>query len=450
MLYSYTAIGNNSQEQSGRIDADSQELAREKLNQMGLSVLSISEISAEERGIDKSVKVFIFSGKELDGKNVEGSIEADNIVLAYKRLLEEYALVVEWIIDEKVPKVVQDHRKKESVQQAEALAVEMGVILQHPVKEVIKEGDHLLYSEAFQTKQKHLQSQVVEMTNSIEKLIEILKVKDPAQALNIEGLIETVKKIRMSNNLQHIEGLSIEIIEKVIHEFEKHPKIFHENEALLFELQAMFASSSNLYMQKLWKNLKTSFQSSFQVLSQKFSLLFPSSIPVESHMHQIQKDKADLFKLLVKNGFVYLFQGFQSSHKNLLFRLWKKYKSLNKNMEAVNLQLENVRRFEEKEKENKTAIFIISEIKWFTGVLLSLYIIFFMFAEISVMKSKIFPAFAFWNAYHSPLVISITFFLFVSLFFLSYFQTSFVKYVYMLPVMYIFSSLSSLILYYNF
>jgi len=91
--FQYSAINQQGKNLNGIINATTPEIARHKLKSLKLTIIGIDEISeTTEIGNEKSK--YKFEARNKEAKKVIGSIEADSILGAFKRLINEYELNV--------------------------------------------------------------------------------------------------------------------------------------------------------------------------------------------------------------------------------------------------------------------------------------------------------------------------------------------------------------------
>jgi len=96
--FQYSAINQQNKNLGGIINADSQDQARQKLKSLKLTIIDIQQIDDKiEFGNEKSK--YKFEARNKENKKVIGSIEADSILAAFKRLINEYELEVSKLSD---------------------------------------------------------------------------------------------------------------------------------------------------------------------------------------------------------------------------------------------------------------------------------------------------------------------------------------------------------------
>ncbi|MBP9718366.1 hypothetical protein KBD59_03660 [Candidatus Gracilibacteria bacterium] len=93
LAFHYVAINPQRQQLSGVIEAADEQTARKKLNDLGVSIISISLVDAPAH--DESTKpVFEFEAFDKNGKKIVGTIVGEDALVAYARLFEAYQLNV--------------------------------------------------------------------------------------------------------------------------------------------------------------------------------------------------------------------------------------------------------------------------------------------------------------------------------------------------------------------
>jgi len=96
MFYYLAVSGSDNRRMNGQIDASNEMAARNELNRMGLSVLSISDKASAEIGTSDTV-IFEFEALDRTQKKVSGTIDALDLTAAYSRLQDEFTFQVAYI-----------------------------------------------------------------------------------------------------------------------------------------------------------------------------------------------------------------------------------------------------------------------------------------------------------------------------------------------------------------
>lgn len=104
--FRYTVINQQNQQLSGILNAANPDDARKELNSLGFAVLTLEDVSTIKvpTPVDQPQKTapsvnlslkFAFVGKDKTNRRIRGTIAAQDINLAYARLVEEYHFLVE-------------------------------------------------------------------------------------------------------------------------------------------------------------------------------------------------------------------------------------------------------------------------------------------------------------------------------------------------------------------
>lgn len=92
--YHYVALNQKQQELGGVIESADEPGARKKLNDLGLSVVSLKVTELQQQ----TKPVFEFEAFDKNKKKVSGTIVSDSGITAYVRLFEEYELNLVWLV----------------------------------------------------------------------------------------------------------------------------------------------------------------------------------------------------------------------------------------------------------------------------------------------------------------------------------------------------------------
>ena len=92
-VFKYTVANKQGKYLSGSVEAPDSESAKKELNNLGFSVIELSE-SNEESLPETSDKKFFFEAIDRNSKNISGTIPGDTQQEAFQRLKDEYDLTV--------------------------------------------------------------------------------------------------------------------------------------------------------------------------------------------------------------------------------------------------------------------------------------------------------------------------------------------------------------------
>jgi hypothetical protein len=207
MKYSYTALSMENQKLTGVLDAGSLEAAQDELHKMGLSIISISEISEDQflalkqkevsEKIAKGIQTFEFEALDPNKKQLNGTIDANDPYAAYKRLTVEYKFSVSAVY----PAGATDDAKAKARKETGKFAGQME-----------EEGISVKPRRNEQDESEKISAEAVK---EIDKIItgtkKILEEHYGFYSMDclreIENTLGQLERVRTSSNLKHISAL---------------------------------------------------------------------------------------------------------------------------------------------------------------------------------------------------------------------------------------------------
>lgn len=227
MKFKYTALGLDSQKLTGTLEADSLEMAREKLHKMGTSIISIEEApdetpveevkvaeetpNSQAKPIEKkeeNIETYYFEAKDSTDKLINGTIDAKDAFSAYKRLISEYQFIVQEL------KKGQDSSSSESLQSEfstwNQLLTEEGFDL-NPFSNKDEEDDEGRLAE-------EVVEEIDRFVVSTKKILDTHKDQYNKDFLKeIESKLANLERIRSSTNLNHITKVCNDLYRLISH-----------------------------------------------------------------------------------------------------------------------------------------------------------------------------------------------------------------------------------------
>ena len=217
MKFSYVAIGSDNQKLTGNLEAKSLEIARNQLHKMNLSILSLNEVDEKTKVAAAPASVqteqknlvgtYYFVAKDPQGKEVNGTIDANEPCLAYKRLMTDY----QFQLIELAPYSPDGNHGANLANYFESWnqkLTEEGAGI-HPQKAAF------VKNEAEEQKPQMGDEVAAEIDQFISKtkrlLVEHGEGYSKAFLAQIEGVLGSLERIRTSNNLNHIAKVCHEI-----------------------------------------------------------------------------------------------------------------------------------------------------------------------------------------------------------------------------------------------
>ncbi|MBD3360225.1 hypothetical protein GF366_00315, partial [Candidatus Peregrinibacteria bacterium] len=92
-IFKYTVANKEGKKLSGTVEAPDEQTARNELNNLGFSILTLEETKEAPPETEHMTK-YEFEAVDKNSKLVTGSIPAENKEEAFKKLTEEYLLTV--------------------------------------------------------------------------------------------------------------------------------------------------------------------------------------------------------------------------------------------------------------------------------------------------------------------------------------------------------------------
>ncbi len=206
--YKYLVINQENIQLEGTIGAQDEQSARQELNQLGFSVLSMSEIHQEENVVSESqLPVFEFAATDKNGRHVVGTIQSADRYSAYKRLISEYAFQVEYVIDDNLDEATKQARRLEGAFDLQDMYAEENMLLQK--QETGEEKD----LKEFAQKQEILKSQINFVMNKVKEMLDLYeKDMKPETKAKIRHYIDKLLRIRTSTNLDYIRKTAEDLL----------------------------------------------------------------------------------------------------------------------------------------------------------------------------------------------------------------------------------------------
>ncbi len=263
MRYHYIALSQDSRELSGIIEATTESEARTKLNELGMSVVTLTEVKDDVALVAKTnddaaqktaIPLFEFEAFDQNNKKVVGTIAAQDELRAFSRLLNEYKLSVYYIVNSTL-----DSNSKKKARANGTADIQQKYDLEKnskqnndskpannslsPTKEEkTNESDSARTSE--DEKQKVQLSLIV--NDTIERINLFLKTNGPLIKQEerdiITGYINQLLRIKDSSNLEHIKA----ICEKMLAHIQKQELFINEREKIKESAQLKLETSKLL------------------------------------------------------------------------------------------------------------------------------------------------------------------------------------------------------------
>ncbi len=226
--YAYTVINKENQQLNGTINAPDESSARKELNIIGFSILSLTPVGSgtsapgvqlnnenqstpEEAGLEKAVAetivTFEFEALDKNGKRIVGTIQAENIYNAYKRLLGEYQFDVQQLYPSGLG---EEEVKKARMRGVDELRDRM---LEEKMEKELLQKKKALDEIEFQKRQAQMKTQVDFVLAKVNEILNTYQNElDPTRKSKIKYFVEKILRIKNSTNLEYIKQSCEELL----------------------------------------------------------------------------------------------------------------------------------------------------------------------------------------------------------------------------------------------
>lgn len=385
--YRYTVVNPQNKELTGTIGAPNEKNAREELNQLGFSILNIQEINENEVATTgtKELPKFEFGATDKNGKNVIGSIQAEDRYNAYKRLIKEYLFEIEYLIDSNL-----DENKKQTERQKGVFELQNQLDEEElTVKKKAAKADFNF--EEFNLKQQILKSQVDFVLKKVKEILDRYE-KDIKQETKekIRRSVDKILRIKNSTNLDYIRKNCEELLKFLQQEeiflYEEvrqkdHSKLALEAKSLMMQLNKKERTQTD-FAEKLreWRDQHITNNSQPNTIEHFINFIIGPIIGATAEndtIKNLRNDNRTLNEQLKQYLKLYLQaknQDFKSEARDGLKKLWQEKKQLKSKIKAAKKAYhEEIKgRNEHSALEN-----LSSEIFNFSGWLLGFYLLYY-------------------------------------------------------------------------
>lgn len=236
--YHYVALNQEHKELSGVIEAPDEPLARQKLNELSLSVVSLALLAADAAASssgDQGKKIrFEFDAFDKNGKKIVGTIVSEDPLKAYARLFDEYSLNVVALFSAAL--------SEQDKEQARKIGIESLRKQYEKTYGQKKKNLELQPAIELQEQRKELLGKVDFTTDRIEIFLKEfggeLKTEERE---TIQSYLNQLMRIKDSNNLPHIRSTCERMLDYIQKQelFINEGKRIRENTKLKVETQQM-------------------------------------------------------------------------------------------------------------------------------------------------------------------------------------------------------------------
>jgi succinate dehydrogenase/fumarate reductase cytochrome b subunit len=234
--YKYIVINQENKQLQGTIGAPDDTAARKELNELGFSVVSMTTMAAEELAAANEMPVFEFAAIDKNQKRVVGTIQAEDRVAAFKRLVSEYAFDVEYVVDNNLSEGQKEKERTKGAYDLQDMITEEQMLTKK--KETGEEKD----MKEFGLKQEVLKEQIDFVLNKVRQILDQYEqIMTQDTKAKIHHYVDKILRIKSSTNLDYIRISAEELLtflqkEELFLNEEQH---MQDRTKLLVEAQSM-------------------------------------------------------------------------------------------------------------------------------------------------------------------------------------------------------------------
>lgn len=418
--YQYLVINQDNKKLTGQISAQDESRARIELNNLGFSIIEISEISKTEyQKIQAEKRLFEFQAYDRHGKKVVGTIPANDKYEAYKKLSVEYLLNVLFLYTKDQTLEKQEIEKKAGLNdlkqrlqtESSALASLTAATSKNASsKAKTADAEDILQTPEYLGLQQHVQIILKKVDEILTKYQNDL---NPEKAKAVKILVNKLIRIKSSTNLKYIEKTCEELLNQIQDQelFLKNSlvqdarnKIGIETKKMLIELHQKGSTEGG---PTILSSLKSSLKAHGKAANpiQKFLQPLIGNIikfleePEEIKLLRIQK------KNIGKQLFTYIRLWFQSpaaEKKEIVSAI----KTLLSQRKSIQYEIKKLLKKASQDQKSRPLLInmIYQEINTFTGWLLFFYLLLYFLATYNQTKNLHFIPSYFLEFYNIPLL----------------------------------------------
>ena len=430
--FEYLAMWNDNSKQKWVISAPDEQQAIDNLHKLWLAVLKVTETSkladtsiwqTKEKTLEweeeydlwfEEIIKFEFSWFDTNWEKTSWSIEANNMVTAYKRLIEEFYIDVEWIVDQSLPARLKDNKKKTSISDVIDLAYEQWVTI---VSKTLSNRNTLSSGQDVTVSQEEQEQMQAEVETYIEK-VNIFTSNNPdvfssVEQSEIKKRKFELEKIKRSNNVFYIQSELNDLLDFIITKCTKEKRVWLKDTSSTilndFQQYVWTKTWSVIYDKLLW------FIGKYNIFK-KFVINFEDKLVKELTPEIIQQ------KQRIFNYFKQLFYHLKSifltwwkeriKHMQITLKSWRLILSAYKTYFRLYWQYKQ-QKLMMTESLQKWYLRGFEEIREFTWWILMTYFIALVVFNISIVKWIIIPVTLSVTFINSKMLVSFIFLVFI-------------------------------------
>jgi hypothetical protein len=241
--FRYIVINQENKQLNGSISASDETSARKELNELGFSIISMTQMSESEASESSqegvSFPTFEFGAIDKNQKHIIGTIQSEDRLAAYKRLISEYSFHVEYVIDNNLGEA---DKEKERVKGAYDLEDKVTEEAELSKKKVTNEEKDL---KEFEMLQSVLQTQINFVLGKVKIMLDTYeKVMKPETKEKIRFHVDKIVRIKSSTNLDYIRKCTEDLLS-----FLQKEELFLQEDIQLKERTQLLVEAKGMMMQ---------------------------------------------------------------------------------------------------------------------------------------------------------------------------------------------------------
>lgn len=206
--FRYIVVNKENRQLAGVIDAQDTDTARLELKDLGFSIVSL-EKATEEKEIPTGT-VFEFVGIDAQNKNISGTICSEDRYHAFRRLITEYELDVQYIVQE-------DLNNEEKVKQRKEGIIPLMKQYQEEVKSLTKKFHEKKIKKIdrnFEKEKALIMRQVDFVLKKVNSAIDTFGVElNPQDKQTIIGYVNKILRLKNTTNLDYLKSTCKSLLE---------------------------------------------------------------------------------------------------------------------------------------------------------------------------------------------------------------------------------------------
>jgi len=393
-VFKYTVANKEGKKLSGSVEAENETKARSELNNLGFSILELSEIQTgkvmkEEEG--KSKQKYSFEARNGQGQNVSGTIASQDEFKAYKRLNKEYKLEVSALWKSGIGAQEVENSRIRGVRHLEELMKD---------EDEEQQIDQEIKSQEREKKELIVHTEVEKVLKKVSDLIvEYEKYIEPDQKKEIDKKIDKLLRIKNSNNLEYIVESTEELLGFIRKQEAELKKKGHLDKRTKLQIRVK-EMISNLHRSTKPKSLSEDVVDRIQRWQQKHTRkaskvnfftnatnnilttikdLFTTPEPIKVVKEQILATNHQLFEY-VKMYFKEPTPEYKAKVKTAIKIIWNKRNKLKRTLKETKKRLKGEKKTNETKREGGLFSHLTGDLSEFTGWLLAFYLIYYFVA----------------------------------------------------------------------